>query len=97
MLLVEAKIPSRSYWNYGKEERPLQRPTRYVFHGLTQEMKSREYIQDDLPPWIPATTQHTTSGASEKAELHMVRAVDTGVVNVKNSGTSTLFGLTNSV
>lgn len=39
-------------------------------------------MQDDPPPWIPATTQHTTSGASEKAELHMVRAVDTGVVNL---------------
>ncbi|KAI9444838.1 DNA-binding protein [Lactarius indigo] len=38
--------------------------------------------KDDPPPWIPATTQHTTSGASEKAELHMVRAVDTGVVNL---------------
>ena len=97
MLLDEASKPSQSYWNYGKEKRPLQRPTRYILYGLSQEMKSRESIQDDLPPWIPATTQHTTSGASEKAELHMVRAVDTGVVNVKISGTSTLFGLTNAV
>ncbi|KAI9512544.1 DNA-binding protein [Russula earlei] len=38
--------------------------------------------KDDPPPWLPAVTQHTTSGASEKAELHMVRAVDTGVVNL---------------
>ncbi|KAF8481983.1 DNA-binding protein [Russula ochroleuca] len=38
--------------------------------------------KDDPPPWLPAVTQHTTSGASEKSELHMVRAVDTGVVNL---------------
>lgn len=38
--------------------------------------------QDNPPPWLPAVTQHTTSGSSDRAELHMVRAVDTGVVNV---------------
>jgi len=36
----------------------------------------------DLPPWIPAETQHTTSGASENAELYMIRVVNTGVVNL---------------
>ncbi|KAH9065778.1 hypothetical protein EDB87DRAFT_1593128 [Lactarius vividus] len=46
------------------------------------EAPSATPYKDDPPPWIPATTQHTTSGASEKAELHMVRAVDTGVVNL---------------
>ncbi|KAI0275032.1 spindle checkpoint protein [Gloeopeniophorella convolvens] len=39
-------------------------------------------VKDDPPPWVPATTQHTTSGASEQAELHMIRAVDTGVINL---------------
>ncbi|VDB85274.1 unnamed protein product [Peniophora sp. CBMAI 1063] len=34
------------------------------------------------PPWIPAVTQHTTDGAADSAELHMVRAVDTGVINL---------------
>ncbi|KAI0068152.1 DNA-binding protein [Artomyces pyxidatus] len=38
--------------------------------------------KDDPPPWIPATTQHTTPGATDEAELHMVRAVDTGVINL---------------
>ncbi|KAJ7225276.1 DNA-binding protein [Mycena pura] len=33
------------------------------------------------PPWIPAYTQHTTSGASEEAELTMIRAVNTGIIN----------------
>ena len=51
-------------------------------------MRGREIVwtvkQDDPPPWLPAVTQHTTPGASEKSELHMVRAVDTGVVNVSN-------------
>ncbi|PIL31808.1 transcription factor [Ganoderma sinense ZZ0214-1] len=36
----------------------------------------------DPPPWIPATTQHTTSSVSDAAELHMVRAVDTGIINL---------------
>ncbi|CDO75512.1 hypothetical protein BN946_scf184935.g48 [Trametes cinnabarina] len=36
----------------------------------------------DPPPWIPASTPHTTAGAAETAELHMVRAVDTGIINL---------------
>ncbi|KAF9076023.1 spindle checkpoint protein [Rhodocollybia butyracea] len=34
------------------------------------------------PPWIPADRQHTTSGASEDAELHIVRSVSTGIINL---------------
>ncbi|PPQ71461.1 hypothetical protein CVT26_011240 [Gymnopilus dilepis] len=34
------------------------------------------------PPWIPAVTQHTTAGAQNEAELHIVRAVNTGVINL---------------
>ncbi|KAJ7293135.1 DNA-binding protein [Mycena rebaudengoi] len=34
------------------------------------------------PPWIPAYNQHTTLGASEDAELHMIRAVNTGIINL---------------
>ncbi|OSD03233.1 DNA-binding protein [Trametes coccinea BRFM310] len=36
----------------------------------------------DPPPWIPAATPDTTAGAAESAELHMVRAVDTGIINL---------------
>jgi len=36
----------------------------------------------DPPPWVPAEPQHTTSGTSEDAELHMLRAVNTGIVNL---------------
>ncbi|KAH9835931.1 DNA-binding protein [Rhodofomes roseus] len=36
----------------------------------------------DPPPWIPAVEGHTTAGASEKAELHMVRVVETGIINL---------------
>jgi len=39
----------------------------------------------DPPPWIPAPTEDTTAGASEKAELHMIRAVDTGIINLSLS------------
>ncbi|KAG2149567.1 DNA-binding protein [Suillus cothurnatus] len=34
------------------------------------------------PPWVPADRQHTTSGASEEAQLHLLRAVDTGIINI---------------
>ncbi|KAG2022969.1 hypothetical protein CC2G_000678 [Coprinopsis cinerea AmutBmut pab1-1] len=36
----------------------------------------------DPPPWIPAEAQHTTRGTSDKAELHMIRAVNTGIINL---------------
>jgi hypothetical protein len=34
------------------------------------------------PPWIPANVQDTTPGAGDDAELLMVRAVNTGIINV---------------
>jgi hypothetical protein len=36
----------------------------------------------DPPPWTPASRSHTTAGASADAPTHVVRAVDTGVINV---------------
>jgi mitotic spindle assembly checkpoint protein MAD2B len=40
-------------------------------------------LRKDPPPWIPAEKRHTTAGVSSNAELHMVRAVDTGIINVR--------------
>ncbi|KAF5368380.1 hypothetical protein D9758_002280 [Tetrapyrgos nigripes] len=34
------------------------------------------------PPWVPAEGQHTTSGAGDDAELHVIRAVNTGIINL---------------
>jgi len=34
------------------------------------------------PPWIPADATDTTPGTSDQAELHMIRAVNTGVINL---------------
>lgn len=34
------------------------------------------------PPWAPASRPDTTAGAADVAELHMVRAVDTGIIDV---------------
>ncbi|KAI6031505.1 hypothetical protein PISMIDRAFT_671424 [Pisolithus microcarpus 441] len=34
------------------------------------------------PPWVPADQQHTTSGASEDSQLHLLRAVDTGIISL---------------
>lgn len=36
----------------------------------------------DPPPWIPAPRPHTTAGSSNDAELFIVRAVDTGIINL---------------
>jgi len=39
---------------------------------------------EEPPPWLPADNQHTTSGTSDDAELHLIRAVSTGIVNVSH-------------
>ncbi|TRM65882.1 DNA-binding protein [Schizophyllum amplum] len=39
-------------------------------------------VKGDPPPWLPADGQHTTAGASEEAQVHVVRAVNTGVINL---------------
>jgi len=36
----------------------------------------------DPPPWVPAVVSHTTSATSDSAETHMVRAVNTGIIDV---------------
>ncbi|KAL4070598.1 DNA-binding protein [Scleroderma citrinum] len=37
---------------------------------------------ENPPPWVPADRQHTTSGASEDSQLHLLRAVDTGIISL---------------
>ena len=39
-------------------------------------------LQSEPAPWAPASKSHTTSSVSEKAQLHAVKAVETGVINV---------------
>jgi len=46
------------------------------FEGLSSLTPSK-----DPPPWVPAVTSHTTSAASESAETHLVRAVNTGIID----------------
>ncbi|KAB5588906.1 Mitotic spindle assembly checkpoint protein MAD2B [Ceratobasidium theobromae] len=36
----------------------------------------------DPPPWIAANTQHTSAGTSDDAQLRVIRALDTGVINL---------------
>ena len=38
-------------------------------------------VCQDPPPWVSAMIGDTTSGASERAELHIIRAVETGIIN----------------
>ncbi|KAF9056132.1 DNA-binding protein [Panaeolus papilionaceus] len=58
-----------------------------VSFAIVIELKDGEVprmsINDKEPPsWIPAVAQHTTAGVKQEAELHMIRAVNTGVINV---------------
>ncbi|KAI0727808.1 DNA-binding protein [Fomitopsis betulina] len=34
------------------------------------------------PAWVPAIDAHTTAAVTDKAELHMVRVVETGIINL---------------
>ncbi|OJT15935.1 Mitotic spindle assembly checkpoint protein MAD2B [Trametes pubescens] len=54
------------------DEKPLER---FIF-------ALRSTLQDP-PPWVPAARPETTAGAADAAELHMVRAVDTGIIDVR--------------
>ncbi|KAG8927956.1 hypothetical protein FRC01_006668 [Tulasnella sp. 417] len=37
--------------------------------------------EQDPVPWVPAVLQHTTAGGSGEADVYMVRAVETGIIN----------------
>lgn len=56
--------------------------------GKGRAMRNRLLESDDekesgnVPPWVIAEPRHTTSGAGENAEIHVVRAVSTGIINV---------------
>lgn len=39
----------------------------------------------DPVPWVPAVVQHTSTGASEDAELYVVRAIETGIIDVSTA------------
>ena len=41
-------------------------------------------LSKDPPPWIPAVKSHTTSAASDNAETHLVRAVNTGIIDASS-------------
>ena len=60
-----------------------------VTHGQVSacvtERHNHSLCAKNLPPWIPAARPHTTRGASDNAELHMVRSVDTGIINVSEN------------
>ncbi|KAF8203091.1 DNA-binding protein [Pholiota molesta] len=49
---------------------------------LKDDMAPTHSNTKDPPPWIPAVSQDTSAGASDDAELHMIRAVNTGIINV---------------
>ncbi|KZS96077.1 DNA-binding protein [Sistotremastrum niveocremeum HHB9708] len=38
--------------------------------------------ENEPPKWMPALYQHTTIGTSDASELHFIRAVDTGIINL---------------
>jgi mitotic spindle assembly checkpoint protein MAD2B len=36
----------------------------------------------EAAPWVPAQLQNTTEGTTDQAENHVIRTVDTGIINV---------------
>lgn len=38
----------------------------------------------DPPPWVPAVKSHTTPATSDDAETHLIRAVNTGIIDVSS-------------
>ncbi|KAF7303249.1 HORMA domain-containing protein [Mycena kentingensis (nom. inval.)] len=56
-----------------------------VSFGITIELKPETVpttTSKNQPPWIPAFTQHTTAGTSDESQLHLIRAVNTGIINM---------------
>ncbi|KAF8445578.1 DNA-binding protein [Boletus edulis BED1] len=39
-------------------------------------------MSQDPPPWVPADKQYTTLGTPDDAQLHLLRVVETGIVNL---------------
>ncbi|KAF9040466.1 DNA-binding protein [Hymenopellis radicata] len=39
-------------------------------------------VDDEPPPWIPAEVSHTTANVPETAEISVLRAVNTGIINL---------------
>ncbi|KAG9126403.1 hypothetical protein FRC07_003552 [Ceratobasidium sp. 392] len=37
---------------------------------------------EDPPPWVAASNQHTSAGTSDDAQLRVIRALETGVIDV---------------
>ncbi|KAG8219493.1 DNA-binding protein [Butyriboletus roseoflavus] len=42
----------------------------------------QDEVNQDLPPWVPADKQYTTAGTPDDAQLHFLRAVETGIINL---------------
>jgi mitotic spindle assembly checkpoint protein MAD2B len=47
----------------------------------TQHQPCTRSIQDPAP-WIAASKQHTSAGTSDDAQLRVIRALETGVIDV---------------
>jgi hypothetical protein len=45
-------------------------------------VNNKSNLQSEPAPWVPASKSHTSSSVSERAQLHAVKAVETGVINV---------------
>ena len=56
------------------------------YYSLCTRCRSQVYdTRQDPPAWVPAIEAHTTAAVTDKAELHMVRVVETGIINVSYS------------
>lgn len=57
----------------------------------------QDEMNQDPPPWVPADKQHTTAATPDNAQLHLLRAVETGIINVSPVMLSRDASLTNAL
>ncbi|EJT99924.1 DNA-binding protein [Dacryopinax primogenitus] len=49
---------------------------------VPEEARPTASQQGDPPPWMPAVLQHSSEGVGDDSKLHVVRALNTGVIDL---------------
>lgn len=71
-----------------RRQGPCGHDRRCNFHFLTHcplSLTNANDTRQDPPAWVPAIETHTTEAVTDKSELHLVRVVETGIINVSYS------------
>ncbi|KZT55055.1 spindle checkpoint protein [Calocera cornea HHB12733] len=49
---------------------------------MAEEARPTAAQQGEPPPWMPAVMQHSSEGVGDESKLHVVRALNTGVIDL---------------